>query len=289
MKLAYLILAHKQFDLLARIIKFLNHPDIDIFIHIDKKAGIDLDQFNEKLENDNVYFLDRRIEVHWGGFSILYVQMMLLSSSVTLNKYDYISFISGQDYPIKTNEYILEFLRTHNGREFFEFSKLPNPDWMGNGGKHRYEYYWLVDELGYDRSAVFYRQQLADDSKVRNIPGGLIPYGGSNWFTITKSCANYVYSFIKDNPYFVHFFKMVVHPEEIFFHTIILNSVFGQNCTNNNLRFIDWKSPGPKPKLLTGEDLNRLMPSEYHFARKFDLLVDSTVIDLIETGLITQK
>lgn len=289
MKIAYLILVHKEFELLSRTVKALSHPDIDIFIHVDRKTNIELEELNEKLDNDNVYFLDGRIEINWGGFSILYAQLKLLSAAIAKDKYDYISFISGQDYPLKTNEYILDYLTTHNGKEFLEFSKLPCPHWMGNGGTHRFEYYWLVDEMGYDKSAIFYRQQLSDGAKVRNMPSSLIPHGGSNWFTITKSCANYINSFIKQNPYFVHFFKMVVHPEEIFFHTIILNSAFGNNCTNDNLRFIDWDSPGPKPKLLKEADMDRFMFSEHHFARKFDLSVDSTVVDLIETNLTAQK
>ena len=38
MRHAYLIIAHAQWDQLERLLRLLDHPDNDLYIHIDRKA-----------------------------------------------------------------------------------------------------------------------------------------------------------------------------------------------------------------------------------------------------------
>lgn len=77
----------------------------------------------------NVHFCKREDGVH-NGFGI--VQGVINALNYLLDKglaFDYVSLISGQDYPIKSNKQIVEFLEAHKGKEFLEFFPLnPKPD-----------------------------------------------------------------------------------------------------------------------------------------------------------------
>lgn len=284
MKVVYLIVAHKQFDLLAQIIKALKHPDIDIIIFFDKKADVDISEFENTVgENENVFYLEERININWGGFSFLLALIKLLEAALSFNKYDYLSFISGQDYPIKSNAFILNYLNANRGMDFIEHFSVPRTDgeWGSLGGAERFECFWLIDQLGFNDSYDFCKKQKAENIK-RIVPENLALYGGSNWMTITRACGQFIIAYLKNNPHVLNFFKHVFIPEEMLFQTIVLNSDFKGRVINDNLRFIDWKHNGPKPKVLGMEDFDRLIKSSSHFARKFDLTVDAEIINTLK-------
>lgn len=69
---------------------------------------------------------------------------------------------------------------------------------------------------------------------------------------------------------FTNFFKRTLVPDELFFHSIIMNSPFSNNVVNDCLRFIDWDVSKDRPHTLLSNDFDRLMQSPALFARKFD-------------------
>jgi hypothetical protein len=103
----------------------------------------------------------------------------------------------------------------------------------------------------------------------------------SRW-TISYDCAGYILAFTKKNQRFIDFFKLCHIPDEMFFHTIIMNSPYKPKVFNDNLRYVDWAEAKPNPKILTRDDLPKLLASEKLFARKFDTSVDTEVQDLID-------
>jgi hypothetical protein len=76
-------------------------------------------------------------------------------------------------------------------------------------------------------------------------------------------------------------------PDEIFFQTIILNSSFARRAVNDNLRYIEWKDPDAgSPAILRKSDFQKLASSSKLFARKFDMTVDTEVLDFIDREII---
>jgi hypothetical protein len=75
-------------------------------------------------------------------------------------------------------------------------------------------------------------------------------------------------------------------PDEIFFHTIILNSPFATNVVNDDLRCIDI-SERRGPRIWRKSDLEILAQSRGLIARKFDTVVDSEILDLIDLKLLS--
>ncbi|UKJ07493.1 beta-1,6-N-acetylglucosaminyltransferase [Solitalea lacus] len=288
MKAAYLILVHRDFDHLIRIVNSLVHPNVTFFIHVDKKIEFDVDNLSQRMpQNANFFFIEERINVSWGGFSLTYACLELLWASLQHGQYDYFSLLSGQDFPLKSTHEILQFLEDNSGKEFIEHWAIPDPRWVGNGGRDRYEYYWLVDEIGIQASQIFVEIQRNENQK-RNLPFNLKPYGGSQWFTITQACAQYIYTYLTDHEEVVDFFQYTLISDEILIPTIVLNSEFKRNVINNNLRYIDWGT-GPHPKTLGMSDIQSLLSSNCHFARKFDHLFDADVIQELETRIFKEN
>ena len=62
---AYLIIAHKNFEQLKKLLVLLDDAQNDIFILIDKKSVFDKNDFLQICEKSNVQFV-KRIHVNWG-------------------------------------------------------------------------------------------------------------------------------------------------------------------------------------------------------------------------------
>jgi hypothetical protein len=121
--------------------------------------------------------------------------------------------------------------------------------------------------------------------RKRTPPTKMKLFGGPGYWCITRNCAKYVHDFVRRNPRFCRFFKYVDIPDEIFFHTIILNSPFAGKVINDDLRCIDI-SARRGPRIWEKFDLETLTRSNGLIARKFDTAVDTEILDLIDSKLL---
>jgi hypothetical protein len=125
--------------------------------------------------------------------------------------------------------------------------------------------------------------------RKRKIPNDFNIFGGITWWSITREAAIYALDQHFNNKRYRNFFRYTLIPDEMYFHTILLNSPFAKNCVNNDLRDIEWAGgDGTHPIIFKTEHLNRLKESTDLFARKFDINVDSNVLDLIDKELLNK-
>ena len=96
-KICFLILAHKNQDQLMRLINHLK-KDFDIYVHIDKKSNLNIKSFdNVKIYND--------FKVYYADVTQVTTTLFLIEEAYK-NYYDRYIFISGNDIPLKNNQYI---------------------------------------------------------------------------------------------------------------------------------------------------------------------------------------
>ena len=282
MKIAYIISVYKYPEQLVRLVSRLNHSDASFFVHVDKKAADSV--YQKAVESSrhlpNVHFL-KRYRCYWGGFGHVQATMEGLDEIFRRDiPFDYAILLTGQDYPIKTNEQILDFLKRNKGNSFMHHFPLPTDQW-DDTGLARVEN-WHLRWFG--RHLVF-PGDLSPSLK-RTFPKDLQPYGGSSYWCLSKECIEYVHRFIHHNRPFVNFFKYVDVPDEIFFQTILMNSPLAGSVMNDDLRYVEWKDPDSgSPAVLRVEDFERIIRSPKFFARKFDALVDAEVLDRIDREL----
>lgn len=117
MKLAFLIQCHKNAEQINQLIQALSHPDIDLYIHVDRKSRI-IQQIN--IFKSNVIILpdEERVDVRWGTFSQVEATLNLLKHSYK-KKYDYYWLISGQDFPLISAKSIITKLSSTMGEYNF--------------------------------------------------------------------------------------------------------------------------------------------------------------------------
>jgi Core-2/I-Branching enzyme len=304
MRIAYIISAYKSPDLLIRLINRLNTPQSVFLIHVDKRTDNRL--YREMVSGvnrlANVVFLKRH-SCHWGDFGHVRATLKGLAYLFEHEIYfDYLFLLTGQDYPIKSNAYIESFLNRTNGKEFISYYRFPN-DWGGDGGLRRIEHWHFrfLEDWHFRILHKFVHLPLTIESnsrvtptlywlinmlfKKRTLPGNMKPFGGPGYWSITSECAKFINTFVNTNPKFVKFFKYVDIPDEIFFHTIVLNSSFAQNVVNDDLRCIDI-SARRGPRIWQKQDFEILSQSKALIARKFDTAVDSEILDLIDSKLL---
>ncbi|MBE9036803.1 beta-1,6-N-acetylglucosaminyltransferase [aff. Roholtiella sp. LEGE 12411] len=283
MNLAYLVLAHNTPNHLCKLIDALNSPNVQFFIHIDAKSNNSL--FKEKINHQNVAFIQDRVSVYWGEFSTIKATINLIREALnSQHKFDYLILISGSDYPLKSASYINDYFAQRAGTEFINLVEMPNQE-VSKLLDRLYKYQpQTLDNNGFYRivmrifSAVI-NKVLPWKRDYKKGLGNLKPYGGSQWWALSADACHYILSFVETNPKIVKFFQNTLTPDEIFFQTIIGNSRFREKVAKN-LTFTQWQGV-EHPELINMEQLQTLKKmdkimehniygsGELLFARKF--------------------
>lgn len=276
MKLAHLILAHNQPRQLERLLHSLQHDNADIYIHLDKKT--DVAPFQHLADIKNVYFIKNRIKVYWGTYNIVKATFNSFKEILASgNNYQYLNLLSGQDYPLRPQQELHDFLNANPGKAFMNYL-LFDSEWLEALPRVR-SYHFNNFRL----PGRYILQELVNKIFAqRKMPNDMIPVGRSQWFTISMECVIYIHRYWRNTPKLRHFIKLTWGPDEFIFQTILFNSRYKDRMVNNDLRYIDWAGGGVSPKTLTIDDAEALTTSGQYFARKFDIAKDETVLDIID-------
>lgn len=282
MKHAYLICAHNNFELLKSLVRMLDDPDHDIYIHIDKKSAFDETEFTSLTKHSMVTFTER-IRVSWGGTSIIEAELMLLEAALRRG-YDYYHMLSGADLPIKTNQQIKAFFEEHKGKEFVAFDVLACET---NNFLHRMSLYFFEEPENPVQKKLYQKfniplRKLQTRLHVNRIRNSNIEFKkGSAFFDITDGFARWAVDKMRNDSQYRRAFSHVHCGDEVFVQTLLHNSPFRDNRVQDMTRFIDWDKHGDSPETLTMEYWQRLCASPALFARKFNPDVDKAVIDRV--------
>jgi trimethylamine:corrinoid methyltransferase-like protein len=88
--------------------------------------------------------------------------------------------------------------------------------------------------------------------------------------------------FIKEHPKISRFAKYTWAPDEYLIPTLIMNSPFKDSVIADNYRYLDWSKGGANPKILTAADFESLKKTDKLLARKFDIKVDTSILDMLD-------
>ena len=273
MRLAYLVLAHAYPEQLKRLIGRLTHEQADFYIHVDLKTDI-TPFMSIASSNNNVQFVTDRVRVNWGGYTIVQATLNGIKEILASGKqYDYITLLSGQDYPIKTTAAIHSFFAAHPGKVFMHTLSVTD-EWRE--AIPRITKYHLPDMDFPGKHAVL--GMINTLAPVRKFPFSMTPVGRSQWFTITPQCAAYIVTYMETHPEVARFFRRSWAPDEMVFQTILYNSPYQKDMVNDNLVYVDWSQQLPSPKTLTMADAAVLAASDKLFARKFNPEIDTEIL-----------
>ena len=274
MKHAYLILAHNEFWLLQTLISCLDDVRNDIFVHIDKKVK-DLPALCAN--HAGLQVLDRRIDIHWGGFSMVEAEYALFEAAAANGPYQYYHLLSGVDLPIKSQDYIHDFCDRHNGNEFIGYTLTEmTPELVRRTQRwHLFPEHFSRKRNGLSliRAAGIRFQELFGIRRNRTIEFKK----GSQWVSITEAMAQY---FLSHKPWVYKVFRGTFVPDECVMQTLCWMSPFRERLYNTQsdsigcMRAIGWKevSKTESWQLVdwTTADFGTLAQAPALFARKFN-------------------
>lgn len=280
MKIAYLIAAHDNFLHLKRLIQALDGPGVTFYLHIDRKSPMPM------ISGKNIYYVTKRVNVHWSGFSQVRATLKLLQSAFP-GEYDYYAYISGTDYPIKPNSWLTELLA--GGGEFINIFKMGQDPYAPMS---RYRYFYFTDCYNrrnkHSRKTRFFLwfQQVLRKLRIRkSIPYSI--YTGASWFVLSHACVAYILLQVRKDRKLKRFFRTGFCPDEAFFQTIIGNSPF-LSMVKGYLTYADW-SVDPGPAWMHEHHLSVLSDSkDKFFARKFSDQ-SSEIVNIIDRTLRSEK
>ena len=283
---AYMIIAHNQFALLEKLIKALDDERNGIFIHIDAKVpDFDFEKFAGLTEYSRVIFTENRVNITWGDESQVECEKTLLKCAVSHENpdspYEYYHLLSGVDLPIKSNDEIHAFFKENAGKEFVHYSasqveatSVTRLKYYHFFRKKRNLFNKILAQIALKIQILFGVDRL----KGKNIK----VQKGCNWFSITGDFARYAVSKLDE---YENVFKYTYCGDEVFIQTLLENSPYSGNlfmpdCNNDHfacVRLIDWERGNPYVWRIADAEIIKNSPCL--FARKFDLSVDSKVVD----------
>ena len=280
-KHAYLIMAQNQPELLACLLKALDHEDNDIYLHLDRKMPpVDTSVLESQVVKGRLRILPERLDVKWGDYSQIQCELTLLAAAAQA-PHAYYHIMSGVDFPLKPQCQIHAFFREHAGTEFVQFHATQVDKNVKNRAAKSH---FFIKRKGTKTVAerllgkLLTLLQLPVD-RTRGM--GVTLQKGANWCSITHDLAKYVLSredFIRKT------FRHSLCGDEMFLQTLVYNSEFRSRVVGDNYRdnyrnicyHIDWNRG--KPYEFTEEDYDELMASDMLFARKFNWDKDSRIV-----------
>lgn len=231
MKLAILLLCHKNAEQINLFLETLKHPDIEFFIHMDKKADI-VDQL---IKRPDIHVLpdNLRVDVKWSGFSMIEATLNLLKEAYKTTRFDYYWLCSGQDFPLKSPGQIIEYFSQHVGRNFISL----RPSYNYRNDHHENH----LDKRNVMKYPEFFMDRTFSKRVLKRlyieISGGwnstyyifrrkdkfstLSFYFGPQWSAITDSFTKWLLSYLSDNPWYEEGYKSSLTPDESFFSNVI--------------------------------------------------------------------
>jgi hypothetical protein len=247
--------------------------------------------------------LPESVSVDWGGSSMIAATLCGLRWILeNLRDFDWVVFLSAQDYPIKRLAGIEAYLAKTNCDAFIEYREIGPDDVLFD--RYSYRYYGFPRPLR--GLFVRLRAMLPERGLVVLRPGpsaactpriglrrlktifhgGFRCYKGSQWFMLNAEAVRYVFRYLFENPSFERYYARSFIPDESFFQTLLVNNP-ALRIANDNKRLTLWSdSNAAHPEVLTEDHWPNLAANEDFFARKFDIDVDAAVLDRIDREIL---
>lgn len=293
MKIAYIVLTHKDPNLLLRLIKKLTQNKNNyIFIHVDKK--IKQEDFSIIKENEQVQFIKNNIAVTWAGYSSIIATINSFKQSINYKEFDRFVILQGLDYPIKTNKYIEQFFIKNKDIEFIGARK----DTGMKTEQHKYCLNWYLDKKDLFHTFLNNICKLLTVLKINikikkdyiyiNNKKYDIFRGGAN-IALTRNAVNYIIDFYDNNPKFNKYFQTVFASDESYFHTVLYNNndfkilnhdLYKKDSCFFNLTYYEYLTVARIFK--TPEDIKELDLNNYLYIRKVTSNDSKELLDYLD-------
>lgn len=294
-RIAYIISAYRDASHLARLVDALNE-DADFYIHIDRKA--DSRPFRELLK-DKATFVPSHW-VSWGGWEQVEYQKELLAAVLHSGiPYTRVVCLSGQDYPLWSNEKIHRYFDEHKETEFIMGMNLTRS--ADKRLLSKVIHYHFFRDLRWKNLWLKNKFIVASRSLMKQLPFKKQPvtkidhkeadiFFGSDYWGLTLPCARYVYEKLCTEEELKRYLKTSFVPSELCIQTLVFNSPFGKHALLREEKYggLFTLTPlhhivyGKSIKTMSLEDWPALKQSGKMFCRKVVSGVSDSLVETID-------
>ncbi len=291
--IGFVLLTHTKplqiYRLINKLNRMFNYPII-VCHHDFSKSDLSVDSLPK-----NVLLVRPYLQTKWAGFAI--VEATIQAFKLMLNvpdPPDWVVLLSGADYPIKTANQILHDLASSEYDAYIQHEKITYKTYRYDTRKSI-----LWQKNSYQRyctkSFIFnfskkYCAQLNLEICLEHplLTKAFLPFSkklacfsGSQWFCANRKAVESIIEFHSQRNAITLHYSNLKYADESYFQTILANASH-LRLQNDRRRYIDWSDGGTHPKTLLMEDLSNLLTSSAHFARKFDIDIDSNILDELD-------
>lgn len=273
--IAYLILVHRYPGQFKRLFRAIYHPANYYVVHVDKSSDVGLQtEIQDFLSSFANTSLLKSQSILWGAYSMVDAELRGIKELLKISsKWEFFINLSGQDFPLKSQTHIQDFLSRNRGKDFIGVTNQSQsrPDTL-----FRIQNY--VTEFG---------NRMLRIPVKRPYLRGVIPYIGNQWMILSRKFCEFV-CHSPEIERFKSFYRHTLVPDEGFFQTVLMNTSYKGTVVNDDKRTIVWVPAGTikfRPKNFTSKDADFLLASQGLFARKFDETVDAGIFSILESNL----
>lgn len=288
MRHAFLIMAHSNWKQLCLLLRQIDAPNHNIYLHIDLKSeNIPLDKLKSAVHFSPLQ-IHRKFEIYWGGYSVIETELFLFETA-SKEHYNYYHLLSGSDLLIVNDKQFDEFFEQNQGCEFIDYDDdtlKHNPEISRRARyyhflqdyRKRYRQKWKNTFFTTIERGLLATQIILHVNRTKDLDWN-IKYG-SNWISITD---NLIKTILDNKEKIYSVFHCTNCADELFVQTVAYNCGFKNKIyPSGNMRYIDWKRrQGSSPYTFRITDYDAIMSSGKIIARKFSEQIDQDVIQKV--------
>lgn len=303
----YFIQSHKNPEQILRLIETIKGLSLDSLVlvsHDFRSSYLDCRRLQEQF--DGIEVIVRNRPARRGDASILNV---FLGAIEWLRQhgqaFDWLICLSGQDYPLQPIPQIEAFLESTQYDGFIDYwDVLASQDLDKRKEAYRRFFFQYLALPMWTQGAIRKLSRLEHFTPLRTnwffalvgIEARTTPfteefrcYRGWYWFTLSKSCLDYLTNYLDAHPRLLEYYRRTIAPEESLIQTVLVNSK-RFNLHNGSLRYMEFPSElRGYARQLTLADYSQLINSGCHFGRKFDLSRDRALFDLLDARVLADN
>lgn len=291
--IGFILLTHTKplqiYRLINKLNSMFNFPPI-VCHHDFSKCNLSVDVLSK-----NVLLVHPHLQTKWADFTLVEatMQALLLMYEVP-NPPDWFVLLSGADYPIKTAKQILDELASSQYDAYIQYEQItyktyksdvsPNMLWLKNSYQRyctkSFSFHYSKRHLAHLNVEICLEHPLLTKPFLP-FSKKLACFSGSQWFCANSKAAKYIIDFHSNKNALTLYYNKLKYTDESYFQTVLANASH-LKLQNDRRRYIDWSDGGCHPKTLLMEDLPNLLASSAHFARKFDIDIDSNILNELD-------
>ena len=275
---AFVVVAHADPTMFRRLTQRLLEIG-PVFAHVDATTN----NLGWVVDNPDVVFLDNRVSVYWGHWSMVEATVRLIERALMSSEISRITLLSGTHYLLWSPSEIA--VRAASTGDVIAARQAPN---MPDGSR---------PEIDYRRRFVATKSPTSVLQKLANAFVNRVVYvgrplewrtlvgpegmrAGSQWWSLTRDTAEFLVKQIRADGALVRYFKKVNCPDEKVFATLFAE--LDPSPNESGTTFVKWAGRA-NPEGIALRDLEAARADKkYWFARKFSSLNDAELLEWLD-------